>query len=185
MANIIDKMVWMAECTLLFKACIRSWKPVRCGNGVGLADCLFCQKGLKQGDITSPLVFSLLLNELSLDIKSNGKHGVLFHPDNIELFIMLFADVVVLLSFYRYPTCLQHHLNVLASNRPLPWSYRELRKSNIVVFRNGGYLASRERWLYKGYVVKIVNAYIHNWVCGWVPVLRFLILLRTKQQKWK
>ena len=32
---------------------------VRCGNGAGLTDFFFCQKGLKQGGITSPLLFSL------------------------------------------------------------------------------------------------------------------------------
>ena len=35
---------------------------VRCGNGAGLTDFFFCQKGLKQGEITSLLLFSLTLN---------------------------------------------------------------------------------------------------------------------------
>ena len=39
---------------------------VRCVNGAGLTD-FCCQKGLTQGEITSTLVFSLLINELSLD----------------------------------------------------------------------------------------------------------------------
>jgi len=34
-----------------------------------------------------------------------------------------------------------------------------LEKSNIVVFRNGGYLARCEKWYYKDSVVKVVNAY--------------------------
>ena len=59
----------------------------------------FCQKRLKQGEITSSLLFSLLINQLSLDIMSNGKHRVQLHLDVIELFIMLFADDVVLLSY--------------------------------------------------------------------------------------
>ena len=32
-------------------------------------------------------------------------------------------------------------------------------KSNIVVLRNGGYLAICEKWCYKGVAVKVVNAY--------------------------
>ena len=71
---------------------------VRCGNGAGLTD-FFCQKGLKQGELTSPLLFSLLINESSLDIMNNGKYGVQLHPDIIELFIMMFADDVVLISY--------------------------------------------------------------------------------------
>ena len=71
---------------------------VRCGNDAGLTD-VFCQKGLKQGETSCPLLISLLINELPLDIINNGKHGVQLHPDIIELFIMLFADDVVLLSY--------------------------------------------------------------------------------------
>ena len=39
---------------------------VRCINGAGLTD-FCCQKGLKQGEITSTLVFSILINELLLE----------------------------------------------------------------------------------------------------------------------
>ena len=75
---------------------------------------------------------------------NNGKHGVQLHPDIIELFIMLFADDVVLLSYT--PVGLQNQPDLLARN---------LEKSNIVVFRNGGYLARCEKkWYYKDSVVK-------------------------------
>ena len=130
---------------------------VRCGNGAGLTDFFFCQKGLKQGEITIPLLFSLLINELSLDIMNNGKHGVQLHPDIIELFIMLFADDVVLLSYT--PVGLQYQLNLLARNADTLDLTVNLEKSNIVVFRNGGYLARCEKWYYKDSVVKVVNAY--------------------------
>ena len=127
---------------------------VRCGNS--LTD-FFCQKGLKQGEITSPLPFSLLINVLTLDIMNNGKHGVLLHPDIIELFIMLFADDVVLLSYT--PVGLLHQLNLLARNADALDLTVNLEKSNIVVFRNGGYLTTCEKWCYKDSVVKVVNAY--------------------------
>ena len=44
----------------------------------------------------------------------NRKHGVQPHPDIIELFIMLFADDVVLLSYA--PIGRQHQLIQLAKN---------------------------------------------------------------------
>ena len=53
---------------------------VRCGNGAGLTH-FFYQKGWKQGEIISPLLFSLLINELPPDIMNNGKHGVQLHPN--------------------------------------------------------------------------------------------------------
>ena len=88
---------------------------------------------------------------------NNRKHGVQLQPDIIELFIMLFADDVVLLSYT--PVGLQHQLNFLARNADALDLTVNLEKSNIVVFRNGGYLARCEKWYYKDYVVKVVNAY--------------------------
>ena len=87
---------------------------VRCGNGAGLTDFFFCQKGLKQAEITSPLLFSLLINELSLDIMNNGKHVSSYTQISIELFIMLFADDVVLLSYT--PVGLQQSAKFVARN---------------------------------------------------------------------
>ena len=58
----------------------------------------FCWKGLKQGEITSPLLFSLFINDLAADIIKNGRHGIQLLPDMIKLFILLFADDIVLLS---------------------------------------------------------------------------------------
>jgi hypothetical protein len=34
-----------------------------------------------------------------------------------------------------------------------------LEKSKIVIFRNGGYIAKREKWFYKGNELKVVNSY--------------------------
>ena len=34
-----------------------------------------------------------------------------------------------------------------------------MTKSNIIVFREGGYLAATERWFYDGSVLPVVNVY--------------------------
>ena len=79
---------------------------------------VFCRKGLKQGEITSPLLFSLFINDLSANIMKNGRHGIQLLPDMIEMFILLFffffADDVVLLS--DTIVGLQNQLDVLARN---------------------------------------------------------------------
>ena len=95
---------------------------------------------------------------------------------------MLFADDVVLLSYTVVG--LQHQLNMLAKNADCLDLTVNLEKSNIVVFRNGGYLARREKWFYKDYAVKIVNAYkfLGVWLSS-LLVSRFPILLVTRQQK--
>ena len=49
----------------IVKVCIR--------NGNHLTDAFICQKDLKQGEITSPLLFSLFINELARDIIKKRK----------------------------------------------------------------------------------------------------------------
>ena len=116
-----------------------------------------CSKGVKQGDVCSPVLFSLFINELALEIISNGRHGVRLSQDAIELFILLFADDLVLLS--ETAVGLQAQLNTLHSASVRLQLKVNMSKSNIIVFRKGGYLASRERWFVGGQKMDVVNAY--------------------------
>ena len=76
-----NKMYYVIPSMLLILLANRAVKArVRCGNGEGLTH-FFYQKGWKQGEIISPLLFSLLINELPPDIMNNGKHGVQLHPN--------------------------------------------------------------------------------------------------------
>ena len=98
---------------------------------------------IETGGICSPILFSLFINELANEIIQKGKHGISLSPDLIQMLIMLFADDVILLSFTI--TGFQHQLNILndtANNLGLVVNFS---KSNIVVFRNGGHLALREK----------------------------------------
>ena len=116
-----------------------------------------CPRGLTQGEICSPILFLLFINELALEIIQKGKHGISLSPGLIQMLIMLFADDVILLSFTI--TGIQHQLNILndtASNFGLVVN---LRKLNGVVFRNGGHLALREKWLYNGTRLAVANQY--------------------------
>ena len=40
-----------------------------------------------------------------------------------------------------------------------------MNKSNIVVFRKGGYLGARERWVYGDCMMKVVNSYKYLGIC--------------------
>lgn len=122
-----------------------------------LTETFVCSKGLKQGEVTSPIIFSLFINDLAMDIISNGKHGVQLFPDLLELFILLFADDIILLS--DTVTGLQNQLNVLAQKATALDLHVNMEKSNIVIFRNGGYVARCEKWFYDGHVISIVNCY--------------------------
>ena len=78
---------------------------------LGLSDFFECFQGLKQGCILSPILFSMLINELANEILEKGKHGVSLGPAEIELFLLLFADDLTLLS--STVIGLQNQLNVL------------------------------------------------------------------------
>ena len=124
-------------------------------SGAQLSDLINCTRGVKQGDVCSPLLFSLFINELALEITENGMHGVTF--DLIELFILLFADDIVLMS--TTVVGLQRQLNNLfiATNR------LELKvnmdKTKIIVFRKGGYLSRHEKWRFGNERVVVTNMY--------------------------
>ncbi len=128
---------------------------VRCGSK--MTDYINCTFGVKQGDVCSPVLFSLFINELALEVIQNGRHGASFINDYFELFILLLADDVVLLS--ETVIGLQTQLNSLQRASSSLQLKVNMSKSNIVVFRKGGYLGARERWTYDSVVLPVVNVY--------------------------
>ena len=69
---------------------------VRVNNDV--TDFFECPFGVKQGCMLSPALFSLLVNELAVDMEAVGKHGLQLQPGLVELFLLLFVDDLALLS---------------------------------------------------------------------------------------
>ena len=57
---------------------------VRCGSK--MTNYINCTFGVKQGDVCSPVLFSLLINEMALGAIQNGRHGASFITDYSELF---------------------------------------------------------------------------------------------------
>ena len=127
--------------------------------GVDLTEPFMCPQGLKQGEICSPILFSLFINELANEIIQKGKHDISLSPDLIQMLTMLFADDVILLSFTI--TGLQHQLNILNDTANNLGLVVNLSESNVVVFKNGGHLAwtLREKWFYNGTRLAVVNQY--------------------------
>ena len=125
--------------------------------GGELSDAFMCPLGLKQGEVCSPVLFSLFINELASEIISKGKHGVQLIPDLFEILILMFADDVVLIS--DSITGLQKQLNVLYETALSLGLVVNLEKSNIIVFRNGGYLSLNEKWFYGRTKMNVVNMY--------------------------
>ena len=123
--------------------------------GGDLTEYSMCPRGLKQGEICSPIYF-LLINELVEEVISGGRHGVTLSPDLIQM-IMLFADDVVLLS--HSVISLQRQLNIFRDTVKDLDLIAIFSKSNVIVFKKGGYLAVREKWYFDGIELDVVNQY--------------------------
>ena len=89
-------------------------------------------------------------------MSKTGKHGIQLIPGTTETFLLLFADDIILLS--NTIVGLQNQLDSLKKAADRLYLTVNLEKK-IMVFRMGGHLATRERWLYGNAVVKVTNAY--------------------------
>ena len=70
-------------------------------SGAKLTDYVNCTRGVEQGDVGSPVLFFLFINELDLEIIHNWRHGATLTRDVVELFILLLADDTVVLSDHK------------------------------------------------------------------------------------
>ena len=96
------------------------------------------------GEVCSPVLFSLFINELARETVQRGRHGIQLIPDRIEIFILLFADDVILM--FDSVCGLQNQLNILYATANRLGLVVSLDKSDITVFRNGGHIAWNEKW---------------------------------------
>ena len=114
-------------------------------------------QGLKQGCLASPTLFSLFINELAHDIISQGKHGLQFSPNDIDIFIMLFADDIILLS--ATIAGLQNQITALYNAANRLRLQVNFSKTKVMVFRKEGHLSTREKWYYGSERLEVVNTY--------------------------
>ena len=143
----------------MYKAVKSMYDVVKARVRVGgdLTGAFMCSRGLKQGDSCSPILFPLLIKELANETALKGKHGITLSPDILQILIMLFADDVVLLS--NTIAGLHCWLNVLRDTAKKLHLVVNFEKSQVVIFRNGGYIAAREKRFNDDMKLKIVNHY--------------------------
>lgn len=133
------------------KLCVR--------NGCDLSDFFDTRKGLKQGCVLCPILFSLFFEELQNTLSESELKGIQFSPDIIEILMLMFADDIALIS--DTVEGLQRQLNILCQHCN-NWELTvHLDKSEIVVFRNGGKLNRHEHWTYGAKRIKVVSEYTY------------------------
>ena len=131
------------------KSCVR-W-------GADLSDVFDCPAGVRQGCLLSPLIFSLLISEVAENVIKKGRHGFQFLANLKEIFLLLFADDIALIS--TSPTGLQNQINNLEQASDSLGLKVNTQKTKIMVFRKGGHLSRHEKWFYKGKQIEVVNSY--------------------------
>ena len=70
---------------------------------------------------------------------------------------MLFADDVLLIP--NTVVCLQQQLNIFRNAAHKLNLLVNRDKSKIIIFRNGGHVVARDKWLYDGITLEIVKPY--------------------------
>ena len=102
----------------------------------GLTQFFYCHIGTRQGCVSSPIIFSLFINNLISYLKTKCDWGI-FVTDQIEDIIgLLFADDVA--SFSDTIVRLQHQINCIHRFCESVGMSLNLLKTNIIVLRNGG-----------------------------------------------
>ena len=125
--------------------------------GVEVSEFFSCPLGVRQGCMLSPLIFSMLISNVADYVRTNGKHGVQLIPGREEIFLLLFADDIALVS--TSPAGLQNQINNLDKASEGIGLTVNLDKTKVMIFRKGGHISSVEKWLYRGREVEIVNSY--------------------------
>ena len=116
-----------------------------------------CPIGVRQGCLLSPLLFALLVAEIAYHVAGEGRAGYQMIPGAQEIFALLFADDIVLLSLT--PVGLQTQINNLKTAAENLGLIVNLNKSKVLVFRKGGYLGRLENWHFGDQPMEVVNSY--------------------------
>ena len=116
-----------------------------------------CPLGVKQGCLLSPVLFSILINKVAYKVAQGGRMGYQFISGGTEIFSLLFADDIVLVS--QTPAGLQNQINNLKSASEELGLEVNLDKSKAMIFRRGGYIGRNEHWYYGNQKIETVNSY--------------------------
>ena len=127
------------------------------------------QHGYRQGDVSSPIIFNLFIQELSTFLNENCP-GIFITDAISPVRCILYADDVA--HYLETVNNLQVQLNKLSEFCKEYKLSVNMKKTEIIVFRNGGPLRSSEKCRFEGSNVKTT------------PVYNYMVLLFTPKLSW-
>ena len=125
------------------------------------SDFFDCAVGLRQGEVLSPLMFSLFIEDLELFLTDNINSGLTIN--DITIILLLFADDMVIIG--KTPNELQQSLDLLKSYCDTWGLEVNTDKTKIVVFRKRGPVFENEKWLYGNSYIEVVNDFNYLGTC--------------------
>ena len=130
------------------KACLRV------GNKI--TEAFTCNIVTRQGDITSPIIFNLFIQNLSTFLSENYP-GVFISNVISPIQCILYADNIAHCA--DTVRNLQIQINKLSEFCNEFKLSINMSKTEVIVFRNGGPLRTNEKWYFNGNLIKITNMY--------------------------
>ena len=109
----------------------------------GLTRYFECNIGTKQGCVSSPIIFSLFINDMLAYLRDKCRPGISVTYDIDEVFALMFADDVA--SVAETVNNLQQHIRHIENFCDATGMSLNVDKSKVMVFRNGGPLRTYEK----------------------------------------
>ena len=109
--------------------------------------------GLRQGEVMSPVLFALFIEDLELYIQSSNSSGLTFH--DISLILLLFADDMVIFGHNQMD--LQNSLDMLSEYCTIWGIEVNIEKTKVIVFRKRGRLGQDVQFLFDNSSLEIVD----------------------------
>ena len=103
-------------------------------NGFGTSNPIQVTEGLLQGEVLSPLLFTLFIQDLEIFLKSKGIRGVAISPVS-EILLLAYADDIVILA--DSPAMMKGILKALNDYCNLNQLAVNTDKTNVVIFSKG------------------------------------------------
>ena len=121
-----------------------------------LSEFFRCTIGTMQGCISSPIIFCLFINDLVAYLRTECNNRGIFITNDIEdILALMFADDVS--CFSDTVIRLQKMVDLIGKFCKSVGMEINLKKTKIMVFRNGGIVKQTEKWLYQGTEIEIVS----------------------------
>ena len=115
-------------------------------------------KGVLQGEILSPILFALFLADLEDFLKSKDIRGISITHKH-EILLLAYADDIVLLA--ENVVMMNRILKALAEYCKLNSLNTNTEKTEIIIFKKGGYNNKNVRFKYGENDIKIVKSYTY------------------------